>query len=168
MKLDKNIIKDKIMKLDKNIIIAGLCGIIIGAGGFALVDKPKQRAFHQMPQHIEGGARAHMLNNAHAKFARAPQMQQRPQAQRPQAEERAQNWEDVFATLDTNADNKLDNTEVKGSVLARNFDNFDTDNDGFISIEEFEVIKKHHANNQRGNRQGQGQRQRTNNTEAQG
>ncbi len=133
------------MKLDKNIIIAGLCGVIIGAGGFALIDKPKQRAFHN-PHHQF--ARHGAMPNApmHTTLKNMAKAQQRQVADnRPQRQ--MQNMEEVFAKLDTNSDNKLDSSEVKNGVLAHNFENFDTNKDGIISIEEFEVIKKHHAHN---------------------
>ena len=58
----------------------------------------------------------------------------------------------MLAQMDANKDGKLDKTEVKGP-MAENFSSFDTNNDGFITLEELKNAPKP----QRGGRGGRGQ-----------
>jgi len=68
--------------------------------------------------------------------------QQGERGQRPTTDQ-------IFAQMDTNKDNKLAKSEVKGPIK-NDFSSIDTNNDGFISKEELENAPKPEGRGQQG------------------
>ncbi len=131
------------MKIEKNLIIAAVCGLVIGAGGFALFDKGTKRA---NPHHAFH-APHQMANVKGHNYGCMPNA--RPMAQRPMQERVEIDMAEAFATFDANSDKKLELSELPNH-LAQRFDRMDTDSDGFITLEEFEAVRALHVSNARG------------------